>query len=66
MAKMIDNALYDKIKLIHDLSKILWFIQKHCHEDMKICGDTSCTPILKNIERDLSKYIEQLTNMLCK
>jgi len=66
MTKMLSNCDYDKIKLLHELSSILWFIDKHCHEDARAAGDTECKAFLEHLENDLLKHVEELKNITCK
>lgn len=57
---MLDDCTYNKVKLLHQFSEQLWFIQKHALKDASIACDDRCTNVLMDIERDLQKYIEQL------
>jgi hypothetical protein len=63
---MLDNSCYNKIKLIHDLSSLLWFIKKHAHEDAHKVQDSECANFLKTLEQDLSNHVETLKHMVCK
>ncbi len=65
MAKILDNCKYDKIKLLHELSCISWFIQKHGKEDAKTTGDTECHAAFEELQKDLEKHIAKLEKMLC-
>ena len=60
---MLDNSHYNKIKLMHDLSGLLWFIKKHAHEDAQKAQDKACADFLKQLEADLNKHVEQLTQI---
>jgi len=64
---MIDNCTYDKVKLIHDLSSIAWFLENHCEKDLKKSHKNNCcSEVIKNIKSDLSKHIDALWTDLKK
>lgn len=60
----LDNCNYDKIKLLHELSRMLWFIKNHALEDAR--SDQKCTNLLKDMQVDIEKHIGILQKMLCK
>lgn len=65
---MMDNASYNKIKLLHQVSELIWFIEKHALEDAKKAGDTSCIETLKQVHANLEKQLTALEGTLecCK
>ncbi len=63
---MINNCLYNKIKLLHDLCSTHWFIHQHAKCDAQDMKDTECIAYLEELEQDLKKHIEKLKNMTCK
>ncbi len=60
------NCEYDKVKLLHDLSCIHWFLEKHGEPDAKKDGDAECSRLFAKIKEDLAGHIDQLTQMVCK
>lgn len=62
---MLDNCTYNKIKLIHEISSLIWFIQKFGIKDAKDNGDTKCVEILQHLEKDLNTHLEQIRNGIC-
>lgn len=62
---MLDNASYNKIKLIHELSCICWFIEKHGKVDAKAAGDQELLNVLNSLKNDLEKYLERLQQAMC-
>jgi hypothetical protein len=62
---MLNNCSYNKIKLIHDLSKVTWFMKHFCERDAKGCSK-ECTLLLSKIQKDLEKSIEILHRSLKK
>lgn len=62
----LKNCLYNKIKLMHELSSILWFIEKHAHNDVAQGGSTECVALLEELERDLEKHVTQIQKIICK
>ena len=65
---MMENASYDKIKLLHQVSELIWFIEKHALKDAEQEGDTCCAEVLKQVHADLEKQLVALQKTLkcCK
>lgn len=63
---MLDNCSYNTIKLLHQLSGVLWFIKKHGIEDAAKAGDTECLVMFEQLEKDLQEHIEHLQDLVCK
>ncbi len=63
---MLDNCCYNKIKLIHDLSGMVWFIKKYAIEDAQKANDTACVELLTKLQEDLHKHQHQLKHMICE
>lgn len=61
----LDNATYNKIKLLHELSCIAWFIEKHALADAQATGDKECQELLGSLGKDLQTYIEKLQKSIC-
>ncbi len=61
---VLDNCSYNKIKLLHELSSQLWFIQKHALNDAEAAGDAACIQALRDLEHDLQKHLERLRQSL--
>lgn len=57
---MLHNCRYDKIKTIHSLSKLAWFLKQHAliESDQNICQDVPCKAMYESLLRDLQKYID--------
>ncbi|OQA35737.1 MAG: hypothetical protein BWY54_00467 [Candidatus Dependentiae bacterium ADurb.Bin331] len=62
---MLNHCMYDKIKLVHQLSSILWFIEKHAKNDAKSANDMKCHDTLEKLAIDLEKYVKQLEESIC-
>ncbi len=62
---MLNNVRYDKIKLLHKLSCIIWFIEKHGVEDAQTAGDKETVELMKNLKQDLQSYLNQLDEVAC-
>jgi len=65
MAKTLSNCCYDKIKLLHELSKCLWFIERHAEGDAKEAGHQEFHKLLDVIEADLEKHVRALHDLDC-
>ena len=61
----LDNATYNKIKMLCKLSELCWFIEKYGLEDAKKAGDKVCIEDMQAISRDLEKHIERLQKSMC-
>jgi hypothetical protein len=61
---MLDNCKYNKIKLLHELSSILWFLKKCCIQDAKNFGDLQHSNYLKEFQNDLEKHIKKIDESL--
>ena len=57
---ILDNASYNKIKLLYKLSEMQWFIEKHALNDPLQQVDQACTEALLTLQQDLHKHIEKL------
>lgn len=60
----MDNCTYDKIRILHDLSRTVWFINQHAHKD--IPSTDPCHEIIHNLKKDLEAYITALKVKTCK
>lgn len=61
----LDNSSYNKIKLLHNLSGIIWFIEKHAILDAEQAGDRECLEILNSIKNNAEKHVEKLQRAMC-
>ncbi len=52
---MLDNCTYDKIKILQELSSLLWFIQKHAHKEVPV--NDACHTIIQELEKDLGMWL---------
>ena len=62
---MLDNVSYDKIKLLHELSCMIWFLEKHALKDAQAAGDTECYDLFVMLNKDLQKHIEKIRGSVC-
>lgn len=63
---MLSNSKYDKIKVLFELSRTLWFIKEHAIKESAREGHEHCLMFYKELEKDLEKNITQLQQMLLK
>lgn len=63
---MLDNCCYNKIKIMHNLSCLIWFIEKHAVEDAQKANDSVCVDFLKKLKADLYEQQHELKHMLCE
>ena len=62
----LENCCYDKIKLLHELSCMAWFIEKHAQPEALKKKDADYHKILTKLHKDLLPYIEELKVATCK
>lgn len=63
---MLNNAHYNKIKILHLLSKAMWFIDKCAKTEAEEAGHTECLKEYEELEKILNKQIDILHKSLCK
>ncbi len=63
---MMDNAKYNKVKVLYDLSALCWFIEKHALADAKKANDSECIKMLEELKKDLEKQIAAFDKNACK
>lgn len=63
---MLNNCKYNKIKLLHELSCIAWFLEKHATQDAQTAGENDCIQTFKAIKNDLEKHIATLEGIVKK
>lgn len=61
---MLDHCTYDKVKLLHEISSLVWFIEQHAKNDAQSAKDAACQELLTKLVQDLEKYIVKLREML--
>lgn len=61
---MLDHCTYDKVKLLNEISSIVWFIEQHGKKDAKNAGDMVCHDLFEKLAQDLEKYVVKLREML--
>lgn len=59
--KMLSNCNYNKTKLVHELSKIIGFIDRHGIEDAKKENDRGCAEELKGLKNNLENHLKNLS-----
>jgi hypothetical protein len=62
---MMSNHDYNKIKILHKLSCLSWFIEKHAIPDAQKDRDQRCIDAYQQLKAALDNHIEQLRQSLC-
>ena len=65
MAKM-DNCTYNKTKLLHQMSRLDWFIDKYAKKDAKKAKHGACQKAMTALQKDLHKHMKALHGHLSK
>ncbi len=55
---MLSNNKYNKNKILHDLSCLYWFLDKHAIEEAKKSNDQELARELEKLKLDLDKHID--------
>jgi hypothetical protein len=63
---MLDHCTYDKIKLLQQLSSIVWYIEKHAKSNAKDAQDMRCHDAYEKLAQDMEKHVNVLQKELCK
>lgn len=66
MHKKLDNCCYNQVKLLHEISKMVWFIEKHAAIDAQQAKDEKCFAALEDLRHDLEKHIEKIKALVCR
>ena len=61
---MLKNGRYDKVKILHEMSSLLWFIKEHAIKESAKQGHDQCLTYYKELEKDLEKHIHLLEEMI--
>ena len=43
---MLKNGRYDKVKILHDMSSLLWFVKEHAIKEAAKEGHEQCLTLL--------------------
>jgi hypothetical protein len=57
---VLDDCNYNKVRLMHDLSRIVWYLDKHAKADAKKSGHILCHAMCEELKKDLEKHMEKL------
>jgi len=60
----MDDCTYDKIKLLHKISQISGFIEKHCLTDARKAKHKECEKVIDHLHQDLLLHMEGLRQCL--
>lgn len=64
---MLHDCNYNKIRLLHDLSRIAHFVKNHAKGDSKKGAQhTSCHQVYVELEKDLEKHIKKLGGVVAE
>jgi hypothetical protein len=63
---MLSNCNYNKVRLLHDLSRIDWYLKKHAKRDAKKEKHKECHDMCVALEKDIEKHIDQIKKALAK
>ena len=57
---MLDDCKYNKIKLLHELSCMAWFLEKHAVPNAQVSDEKEYVEIFKALKNNLDKHITNL------
>jgi len=64
--KKLDNCCYNKVKLLAEISQMIWFIERHAEPDAQKANDEKCFIAVEELRNDLEKYVVKLSQLVCK
>lgn len=62
---MLDNSTYNKAKIVHELSRICWFIENHALTDAQKANDEKWETELLKLRKDLGDYLKRMDDCIC-
>ncbi len=66
MARMLKDCKYNNVKILHEISCLAWFIDKHAKAQAQNASDKECEQLLEALYNDLKKHIDQFEAQICK
>lgn len=63
---MLSNEQYNKVRLFYDVSRMLWFIDKHALLDAQKSNDAFCVTVLQQLKADMEKHQKALQEHLAE
>lgn len=57
---MKSDCNYDKVKLLHEVSRMIWRIRKHYMKDAEKEGHPLCKKMYEEMAKDLESHREKL------
>lgn len=57
---MLDDCNYNKVRLLHDLSRMAHFVRQHAQNDAKRMKHSACDKMYDQLYKDLEKHIGTL------
>lgn len=63
---LLDNCKYDKVKILHEVSSLAWYLEKYAKENAEKADDKQCYEIYDTMLQDLEKHIQILKEALSK
>ena len=61
---MLRDCNYDKIKLLHKMSALAWFLEKHAKDNAQKENDSECRQACVELQKDLEKHIEKFKKLI--
>ena len=62
----IHNHFYDKIKIMHELSCLAWFIEQHALQDAQKASDDTFKQYLQKLHSELSRNLAELKEQIAE
>lgn len=64
MVELLSNENYSYVKLLHMLSKALWYIRNHAKKEAEEAEHGLSVEMYNEIEQDLEKNIEKIRSAI--
>ncbi|MEM4263490.1 MAG: hypothetical protein QW666_01165 [Candidatus Woesearchaeota archaeon] len=63
---MLKDCDYNKVRILHDLSRLVWHIKRFAKNDAKKGKHDECHKLISSLEKDLEKYVDKLAHYVGK
>ncbi len=60
---MLKDTAYDKVKLLHELSCLAWFLKNHAKPNAKKAKDAKVLKLYEGLEKQLNTQITALQKL---
>lgn len=60
------NCAYDCVKILHKVSRLAWFLEKHGEGDAQATNHQECRQAMQELHKELDVYVTKFRSLVCK